>query len=119
MKTEQDAPSRQRRQHDERAFEEALARQSLQPGTSASAIALDNGINANTLFKWRRAHPQGASHRTAPTVLLPVEVAPAAEAVAMSSAITPLLSTAPPKHAPRSGVISFEQQWLARALRCR
>jgi transposase len=107
MKSEQDASRRQRRQH-ERAFKEELVRQSLQPGASVSAIALDNGINANMLFKWRREHLRAASPRTAATVLLPVEVAPADEALAMPSATTPLLPTAPAKPSPRGGVIELE-----------
>jgi transposase len=107
MKSEQDASRRQRRQH-ERAFKEELVRQSLVPGASVSAIALDNGINANMLFKWRREHLRAASPRTSATVLLPVEVAPAAEALAMPSATTPLLPTAPAKPSPRGGVIELE-----------
>ena len=73
-----------------------------------SAIALDNGINANMLFKWRREHLRAASPRTAATVLLPVEVAPADEALAMPSATTPVLPTAPARPSPRGGVIELE-----------
>ena len=107
MKSGQDASRRQRRQH-ERGFKEELVRLSLQPGASVSAIALDNGINANMLFKWRREHLRAASPRTAATVLLPVEVAPADQALAMPSATTPLLPTAPAKPSPRGGVIELE-----------
>lgn len=107
MKSEQVASRRQRRQH-ERAFKEELVRQSLQPGASVSAIALDNGINANMLFKWRREHLRAASPRTGATVLLPVEVAPADEALAMHSATTPLLATASVKPSLRGGVIELE-----------
>ena len=107
MKSEQDASRRLRRQH-ERAFKEELVRQSLQPGASVSAIALDNGINANMLFKWRREHLRAASPRTAAAVLLPVEVAPAAEPVATSSATVPLVTTVASKPSPRGGVIELE-----------
>ena len=68
-KSEQDASRRQRRRH-QRAFKEELVRQSLQPGASVSAIALDNGINANMLFKWRREHLRSASPRTSATMKL-------------------------------------------------
>jgi transposase len=71
MKAEQDVRRRQRRQHD-RAFKEELVRQSLLPGAAVSAIALDNGINANMLFKWRRQYLRAALPRSAPAVLLPV-----------------------------------------------
>ena len=107
MKSEQGASRRQRRQH-ERGFKEELVRQSLQPGASVSAIALDNGINANMLFKWRREHLRAASPRTAATVLLPVEVAPADAALAMPSATMPVLPTAPARPSPRGGVIELE-----------
>jgi Transposase len=39
-----------------------LVERSLQPGASVSGIALENCINANVLFKWRREHPE---HRRA------------------------------------------------------
>lgn len=107
MKSEPDASRRQRRQH-ERRFKDELVRLSLQPGASVSAIALDNGINANMLFKWRREHLRAASPRTGATVLLPVEVAPAAEAVAMPTVATALVPTAPAKPSPRGGVIELE-----------
>jgi transposase len=107
MKTEQDAPRHQRRQHD-RAFKEELARRSLLPGASVSAIALDNGVNANMLFKWRREHQRAASPRSAPAVLLPVEVAPAADAVALPVTTTPLMPSLPSKSPPRGGVIELE-----------
>jgi transposase len=41
-------------------------------------------------------------------VLLPVEVAPAAEPVAMSSATVPPLTTVAPKTPPRGGVFEME-----------
>jgi transposase len=107
MKIEQGAPRRPRRLH-ERAFKEELIRQSLRPGASVSAIALDNGINANMLFKWRREHLRAVSPRAVATVLLPVEVAPAAQAVAMSPASPALLPTAPGTPASRDGVIELE-----------
>lgn len=108
MKSEQDESRRPRRQHD-RGFKEELVRQSLRPGASVSAIALDNGINANMLFKWRREHLRAASPRSAPTVLLPVEVAPAADAVAMASTTPPMVPTVSTKQpSPRGGVIELE-----------
>jgi transposase len=107
MESEQDPRRRQRRQHD-RGFKEDLVRQSLMPGASVSAIALDNGINANMLFKWRREHLRAASSRTAAAVLLPVEVTPAAEAAPSATPPLPLVPPAPAKSAPRSGVIELE-----------
>ena len=81
-------------------------RQSLEPGASVSAIALRNGINANMLFKWRREHRRAIGQRAAPTVLLPVEIAPPTEVVTVPA---PIVSATPaPKLAPRNGVIELE-----------
>lgn len=58
-----------RRQHG-LAFKRRLIEQTLVPGASVARIALDNGVNANLLFKWRRQHVRAA--RSAPSSLLPV-----------------------------------------------
>ena len=70
-------------------FKDDLVRRCLQPGASVSRIALDNGINANVLFRWRREHLRAnglAVEHTAGTVLLPVKMAvtPAAQAMPMA-----------------------------------
>src|SRR3954449_7862382 len=105
MESERDPEQRSRRQHD-RAFKQELVRQSLEPGASVSAIALRNGINANMLFKWRRLQLRAAGQRAAPTVLLPVEIAPATEVVPVPAPI--VRSTPEAKPAPRNGVIELE-----------
>lgn len=60
-------------------YKSELVERSLQPGASVSAIALENGMNANVLFKWRREHLRAVSggqvRRAAHAMLLPVEVA--------------------------------------------
>lgn len=78
-----------RRVHSE-AFKRELVLQSLQPGASVSAIALEAGINANLLFGWRKAHLAGPVAATASAgepaaVLLPVQIA-----AAPSSAVAPV-----------------------------
>ena len=52
------------------AFKRRLIEQTLVPSASVARIALDNGVNANLLFKWRRQHERTA--RSAPSSLLPV-----------------------------------------------
>ncbi|MFO1219651.1 MAG: transposase [Burkholderiaceae bacterium] len=47
-----------RRRHAE-AFRRELVERSLQPGASVSGIALENGVNTNMLFRWRREHLRG------------------------------------------------------------
>jgi transposase len=58
-----------RRQHS-LAFKRRLIEQTLVPGASVARIALEHGVNANLLFKWRRQHVRAA--RSAPSTLLPV-----------------------------------------------
>lgn len=73
---------RRRRVHSAE-FKRALVERSLEPGASVSALALENGLNANLLFAWRRAHLRAAAAaqadanqpmRQVPAVLLPVEL---------------------------------------------
>jgi transposase len=52
------------------AFKRRLIEQTLVPGASVARIALENGVNANLLFKWRRQHMRAA--RSTPSSLLPV-----------------------------------------------
>ena len=101
-----------RRKHDA-AFKRALIERSLHPGASVSAIALENGINANLLFKWRRMLLRESACASAPGArqlasrsahallwLLPVRIEPAAV-----GAITPAAASMP---RPSSGVIEID-----------
>lgn len=69
---------RKRRRRFDPAFKRALVERTLEPGASVAGIALEHGINANLLFKWRRQLLQpGArpSDGPSPAVsLLPVTV---------------------------------------------
>ena len=60
-------------------FKSELVERSLQPGASVSAIALENGMNANVLFKWRRERLRAISgvqvRRAAHAMLVPVKLA--------------------------------------------
>lgn len=76
---EQDTQAKRRRREHSPALKRDLIERSLQPGASVSGIALDSGINANLLFKWRREHLQatrdaGTATPTAKPVLLPVAI---------------------------------------------
>lgn len=86
---EQDTQAKRRRREHSAALKRELIERSLQPGASVSGIALDSGINANLLFKWRREHLRAnarsavaATPNSAP-VLLPVTIeSPASTAAA-------------------------------------
>jgi transposase len=89
MSKQDSRADRSRRVHSA-AFKQDLIVRSLVPGASVSALALQAGINANLLFKWRREHLRSqrgaaASVTMAPT-LLPVTLAAPSPAVAAVSA---------------------------------
>ncbi len=90
---EQDTQAKRRRREHSPALKRELIERSLQPGASVSGIALEGGINANLLFKWRREHlranSQGAlpALRTAAAVLLPVSVQSALPEIAAAPAM--------------------------------
>jgi transposase len=77
--SEQDKQAKRRRRDHSPELKRELIERSLQPGASVSGIALDGGINANLLFKWRREHLRAvqaavpAAPAAAP-VLLPVTI---------------------------------------------
>lgn len=96
-----------RRQHD-RSFKAELIRQSLQPGASVAAIALQNGINANLLFKWKREHRRGAVVASTSAMLVPVHVVQAEGHSGSDVAPTSAPSAAAISRAARAGVIELE-----------
>jgi len=84
-----DTPARRSRRVHSAAFKRDLVARSLLPGASVSALALEAGVNANLVFKWRRMHLRArrsatASRSTSP-VLLPVTIAMPPPAVPRTS----------------------------------
>ncbi|MBA0136939.1 transposase [Escherichia coli] len=47
-------------------FKQQLVAASCEPGISISKLALENGINANLLFKWRVSAPSATSCENCP-----------------------------------------------------
>ena len=70
---------RRRREHSAE-FKRDLVARSLESGVSVAAIAMDNGINANLLFGWRRRYLESLAQaeptrlRSPAAVLLPVSI---------------------------------------------
>ena len=88
-----------RRKHDA-VLKGELIERTFAPGASVSAIALEHGLNANLLFKWRRMHVRAdASARGESPMMLPVVIDTAGARTA-----------APPMAIPRaaSGVIEID-----------
>ena len=108
------------RRHHDRSFKAGLVQQSLQPGASVAAIALQNGVNANLLFKWRRDHLRATgSTSTERAVLLPVHVMPATEVAATAATSTPIASmpVVPMNRGARAGFIELEMAGARLCLR--
>ena len=59
-----------------------IAELTMEPGASVALVARAHGVNANQVFKWRRALTRGELSETATpsTLLLPVVVASPSEA---------------------------------------
>ena len=73
------------------AFKRKLLELIEQPGASVAAVALEHGVNANLVFKWRRAkldrkRPGGVARQA---LLLPVSVEPAEVAVPLAPPVHP------------------------------
>lgn len=77
--SKQDTQTEPLRRHYAASLKRELVERSLQPGASVSGIALENGINANVLFRWRREHLRATAgeqdESTEQAVLLPVKLA--------------------------------------------
>ena len=75
-----------RRRHSA-AFKRKILELTEQPGASVAAIALEHGVNANLVFKWRRAKlaRKRGTGIARQTVLLPVSVGPQESVVTAAS----------------------------------
>jgi len=107
--SEQDTQARRRRREHSPALKRELIERSLQPGASVSGIALDSGINANLLFKWRREHLRAGARGTATAISTPVLLPVTIESPTPQIAAAP---SPPPASAPaaraNTGVIEIE-----------
>jgi transposase len=106
MKDQTRGSTRRRRNHDQ-GFKDDLIAQSLAAGASVSAIAMQGGINANLLFKWRREHVKAmAQSAPAAAKLLPVCVVPDVNSMPISQ--PPPSSGAAVSRSARPGIIEIE-----------
>ena len=79
-------------------FKQQLVAASCKPGISISKLALENGINANLLFKWRQQWREGK-------LLLPSSESPQLLPVTLDAAA---VQPEPPAEAPETLSISSE-----------
>lgn len=89
--SKQDTVSKATRRQYTAQFKAELVQRCLHPGASVSAIALENGINANVVFRWRREHlgmsGHALGHEPQGPVLVPVRLAVRPTGQAMSPAL--------------------------------
>lgn len=84
------APGSRRRHSLE--FKSAVVEETLKPGASVAAIALEHRLNSNLLFKWRRDHLRQLARCASTPTMLPVLVETSTTHVAAStSRMTPSL----------------------------
>ena len=74
-----------------------IAEQTFESGASVALVARAHGVNANQVFKWRRALKRGELNEpsAASTALLPVMLAAAGEAVSATGEVEAKESSAP------------------------
>lgn len=102
------SPAKTTKRRHSAAFKLKLVGLTNQPGASVAAIALEHGVNANLVFKWRRQQAERASSVTSkrPTVLLPVTIDPLPP-IAAARVVAPESAAAPARATP-AGVIEIE-----------
>ena len=90
------------------AFKRKLVKLTEEAGALVAAIALAHGINANLLFKWRRAQATRPARRkpAAQAVLLPVTLDPLPPASAIIELPAP--TPTPAARAPAVGIIDID-----------
>jgi transposase len=92
------------------AFKRKLVKLTEEAGASVAAIALAHGINANLLFKWRRAQATRPARRkpAAQAVLLPVTMDPLPPASPIIELPAPAPALTPTARAPAAGIIEID-----------
>ena len=95
------------------AFKRKLVKLTEEAGASVAAIALAHGINANLLFKWRRAQATRPARRkpAAQAILLPVTMAslpPASAIIDLPMPMPAPAARASPARAAATGSIEIE-----------
>ena len=75
-----DIPIRKRsRQRYSLEYKRRLVEETLQKNTSAAAVALTHGVNANLLLRWRREYEMGEFGPVSQAAFVPVELSVAAQ----------------------------------------
>ena len=95
-------------------FKKQLAIAACAPGVSVARLALDNGINANMLHKWRRTYlaSEVGTRETASSTFVEVRIMPATNPVAALAIPLPVDIVAPkatrePRQTIQPGVIEI------------
>jgi transposase len=85
----------------------AIVQLTLRPGASVAEVARAQGMNANQLFKWRRAFERGELSESS-VALIPVKVSNSEEEKRAPEAVVPAAGGAIHIELPGRAVISVE-----------
>ena len=112
MKSDGKEGTRKGRLNYDAGFKQQLAKASCEAGVSIARLALEHGLNANMVHKWRRqylaalaAQSQPGSAQFLPVTLAPIETAIADQSLRVPSART--VKPASPRQ-PASGARTIE-----------
>jgi transposase len=100
---ESNSPAINARRKHSAAFKRKILELIEQPGASVAAVALEHGVNANLVFKWRRAKLERQRPHRVPLqpVLLPVSINP-------QGLFATVATPEPDQPARKEGVIEIE-----------
>ena len=114
LKADVKAGSRKGRLNYDAGFKQQLAKASCEPGVSIARLALEHGLNANMVHKWRRqylarltAQSQPGSAQFLPVTLAPVKTAFADQPLRVPSERT-VKPASPRQPAPVAGAIEIK-----------
>src|ERR1700747_2288486 len=85
----------------------AIVQLTLRPGASVAEVARAQGMNANQLFKWRRAFERGELSESS-VALIPVKVSNSEEEKRGPEGVGPAACGSIPSELPGRAVISVE-----------
>lgn len=114
LKSDGKAGSRKGRLNYEAGFKLQMAKAACEAGVSIAGLALEHGLNANMVHKWRRqylaglaAQAQPMSTQFVPVTLTPVDLATAKQQVRISPVCAPK-PTVPTQPSPITGIIDIK-----------
>ena len=102
------AGNRKGRPNYPQTFKRQLAIAACEPGASVSRLALDHGLNANMVAKWKREYLADLPSRCDQAILLPVSVPDEVTVVGSETVVAQVENTSAANTVESSGNIEIE-----------